>query len=98
MSDLQNKSKVAVKPEIELSEEKKHFLIKQYESCPASSGKTHYMRYLRGERLTHRQVGLAMCFECCGGYKDGRFDCHIPSCSQYPYRPYKGKSLPCHEK
>jgi hypothetical protein len=76
---------------IPLTEGKTMRLIEQYKSCPASSGKTHYLRYLKGERLTHRQAILAKCAECNGGYKDGRHDCKIPACALYLYMPYKNQ-------
>ena len=56
-----------------------------------SQGRTQYVRYLRGERLTQRQAILAKCFECGGYYADGRKDCEMPDCALYPYMPYKGK-------
>ena len=89
MTDLQNKSCVAGKPKIELSEEKKNRLIKEYESNPTSSGRTQYLRYLHGQKLTYREAVLAKCAECNCGYIDGRYDCEIPGCSLYPFMPYK---------
>lgn len=91
MSDLQNKSKVAGRPKFELSEVEKNRLIKQCANWPTSSGKTQYLRYLNGEKLTYMEAGLARCAECCGGYIDGRYDCGIPTCPLYGHMPYLGK-------
>jgi len=48
-------------------------------------------KYLSGERLTRHQALLANCFECCGGYIDGKYDCGIQSCACHPFMPYRGK-------
>ena len=41
-----------------------------------------------GKRLTMKQMILAKCFECMGGYLDGKQDCEIPKCPLYPLMPY----------
>lgn len=46
-----------------------------------------------GKRLTQRQAIYAKCFDCMGGYTDGKMDCLIPSCSLYQWMPYKGKKI-----
>lgn len=89
MSDPQSKSKVAVRSKFELSEVEKNRLVKQYEGCPTSSGRTQYLRYLHGERLTYMETVLAKCAECNCGYMDGRYDCGIPSCPLYRFMPYR---------
>jgi hypothetical protein len=33
----------------------------------------------------------AKCYECCGQYADGRFDCHIDDCPLHPFMPYLGR-------
>jgi hypothetical protein len=43
------------------------------------------------KRLTNRQRILAKCYECQGGYADGKGDCGIARCPLYPLMPYKGK-------
>ena len=53
-----------------------------------SSGKTNYMRYLNGERLSCKEAILAKCAECCAGYHDGRMDCGMNDCPLYPFMPY----------
>jgi len=91
MTDLQNKFDVATKPKFELSDAERQRLIKEYESYPVSSGRTQYLRYLRGEKLTYMEGVLARCAECNCGYVDGRYDCGVPKCPLYQFMPYKGK-------
>ena len=74
-------------------------LKKRAASWTNSRGKSTYLRYLDGERLTQREAILAKCAECCGGYQDGRLDCRMPACPLYPFMPYRedraeGPSLP----
>jgi hypothetical protein len=54
-----------------------------------AKGQTSLLKYLNGERLTQRQAILAKCYECMGGYGDGRQGCGIEDCPLYPYAPYK---------
>ena len=61
------------------------------ESAPASRGKTLYLKYLDGVRLTGRQAALAKCCDCMCYHIDGREDCRMPTCPLYPFMPYKGK-------
>lgn len=51
-------------------------------------GQKSLERYLRGERLTMKQMILAKCYDCMGKYIDGRDDCGIADCSLYPLMPY----------
>ena len=76
-----------------LTDTRTHQLLREWQSCPKSSGKTQYLRYLQGEKLTHMQGILAKCAECNCGYVDGRHDCEIPICPLYPFMPYIGKSI-----
>lgn len=91
MKDLRHMSDVAASSKLVLTETEKARLIKEYESNPVSSGRTQYLRYLHGEKLTHMQGIQAKCAECCGGYADGRYDCGIPACPLYQFMAYKGK-------
>lgn len=93
MKAPQNKS-AAEKPEIGLPDEEKQRLIRQCQKDSASSGRTQYQRFLNGERLTYREAVLAKCYECAGGYSDGRYDCELPACPIYQFMPYKGKLSP----
>jgi len=57
-------------------------------------GERELKKHNLGEKLTVRQMIFAKCFECMGGYADGRNDCGVPECPLYPLMPYgtlKGK-------
>jgi hypothetical protein len=54
-------------------------------------GKADLVRYRKGEKLTQREAILAKCYECMGGYADGRRDCRIKDCPLYPFMPYVGQ-------
>jgi hypothetical protein len=56
----------------------------------SAKGKTFLEQYARGKKLTQRQAILAKCYECMGGYVDGKRDCKINGCPLYPLMPYKG--------
>ncbi len=90
MKSKQNTLNASERPETGLSEEETMRLIREYESNPASAGRTQYLRYLRGEKLTYKQAVVAKCAECCNGYVDGRYDCEVPSCPLYNSMPYRG--------
>jgi len=94
MLDTQNKSSVARRPRIELTEKEKSLRVRQSEKDPVSAGRTQYMRFLNGEKLTYREQILAKCYDCDGGHNDGRYDCEVVSCSLHPSMPYKGKYSP----
>lgn len=51
-------------------------------------GSTEYKKHLAGEKLTRNQSIRAKCYECEGGYLDGKQVCNIPECPLYPYNPY----------
>lgn len=91
MSALQNKSGAAGRSKFALTETQKQRLTREYESNPVSSGRTQYLRYLKGEKLTYMEAVHAKCAECCGGYVDGRHDCGISACPLYQFMPYKGQ-------
>ena len=91
MKDLNKKYNIAVRSKIELPEEERQRLIKQWKNCPTSSGRTQYLRHLNGVELTYREMCLAMCAECSTGYIDGRQECKVPKCPLYPVMPYRGK-------
>lgn len=52
-------------------------------------GGKEFKKYLEGGRLTQRQMILAKCYECIGGYADGKMDCEIKDCPLYPLMPYR---------
>lgn len=55
----------------------------------ASGGKSQMLRHIAGEDLTKGEAIEAKCFDCMGGYADGRIDCQMPHCALYPWMPYK---------
>ena len=56
-----------------------------------SPGKKYLLKYSEGQILTMKQAIVAHCFLCCGYYADGKNDCLIPSCSLYPFMPYRAE-------
>ena len=46
-------------------------------------------KYLSGGKLTPKQMILATCYECTGGYADGKADCELKICPLYPLMPYR---------
>ena len=98
MSDPQNKSSAARKPKIELPEAERSLLTRQSKKGPTSAGRTQYLRFLQGEKLTYREALLAKCYDCDGGHSDGRYDCEVLSCPLRMYMPYKGKLSPYSRK
>ena len=55
-------------------------------------GRTSLIRYRNGEKLTLKKACNANCYDCMGGYTDGRYSCMIEGCPLYPYMPYKDVS------
>lgn len=60
----------------------------QMKGARAKGGK-ELKKYLMGEKLTQRQMILAMCYECSNGYLDGKVDCRLKNCPLYPTMPYR---------
>lgn len=54
-----------------------------------AKGRSELLRHLNGEPLTFKQAALANCYECMGGYTDGKYSCKIADCPLYPFMPYK---------
>jgi hypothetical protein len=52
-------------------------------------GKQELIRHLKGDRLTMKQAILANCYDCMGGYGDGKTDCRIPGCPLYRFMSYR---------
>lgn len=58
-------------------------------SIKLARGKNELKKHaLDGERLTQRQAIYAKCYDCMGGYSDGKYSCGIPTCPLYPFMPY----------
>lgn len=52
-------------------------------------GKRELLEHLKGKRLTASQAIAAHCYECCGFFDQGRFDCKTATCSLYPFNPHR---------
>lgn len=67
----------------------KEELIKQIEETgKALQGRSEYLKYLRGEKLTQREAIKAFCYDCMGYYDDGAQDCMSDICPLRPFMPY----------
>ena len=53
-----------------------------------AQGKSEYIEYLEGKRLSYKQRCLAQCYYCMGFYKDGKKNCGCKSCPLYTIMPY----------
>ena len=66
--------------------------VKAFQENPAvkkAKGRSELIKHLEGKRLTMQQAVFAKCYDCMGGYTDGKYSCGIPSCSLYPLMPYR---------
>lgn len=54
-----------------------------------AKGKNELAKHLKGEKLTFKQAVLARCYDCTGGYTDGKYSCGIPHCPLHPFMPYR---------
>ena len=55
-------------------------------------GRTEFEKYSKKyEPLSRTNAILAKCYECNGGYVDGKFDCEVIACPLYPFMPYKSR-------
>ena len=52
-------------------------------------GRKELVRHLNGIRLTPKQAASAKCYDCMGGYRDGKVDCGIPTCPLHSIMPYR---------
>tara|TARA_B100000315_G_C14235404_1_gene432904 strand:- start:152 stop:364 length:213 start_codon:yes stop_codon:yes gene_type:complete len=56
----------------------------------SAKGRAELKKHINGKRLRASEALRAKCYDCMGGYKDGKHDCEVPGCSLYPQMPYKG--------
>jgi len=54
-------------------------------------GRKEFQKHQAGGRLTPRQMLKAKCFDCMGGFIDGKMDCGIKTCPLYPLMAYREK-------
>ncbi len=52
-------------------------------------GGKEYKKFMQGKKLTRKEAMLAHCYECMGGYDEGKQDCLGKFCLLYRYYPYK---------
>jgi hypothetical protein len=55
----------------------------------SAQGRTELLKHVAGKRLTRNQAIKAKCYDCMGGYTDGKQDCRIHVCPLYPFMPYR---------
>ena len=67
--------------------------IKEVESAPLAKGKTEYLKWLHGERLSRKEAMDANCYICMGYYIDGRIECNIQLCPMRDYMVYNPKKI-----
>lgn len=58
-----------------------------------AKGRGELIAHLEGRKLTRGQAIKAKCYECAGGFTDGKGDCNIPACPLYGFMAYR-KSTP----
>lgn len=51
-------------------------------------GKSEYIKFLSGQRVSAGQAIKAKCYDCTGFYADGVEDCGSLACALYPFHPY----------
>ena len=55
----------------------------------ARVGRSEYLHYLSGKRITRGDAIKAKCYDCMGYYVNGAADCEITDCPLYPWMPYR---------
>lgn len=59
------------------------------ESGKQAKGRKELIAHMQGTALRLYQAVLAKCYDCKGGYVDGKCRCKIPACPLHPWMPYK---------
>ena len=54
-----------------------------------AQGQKQLHKHLTGGRLSYKEAVLAKCYECTGGYADGKMDCKVPECPLYGFMPFR---------
>lgn len=67
--------------------------IQDAKKATMARGKRELIAHLEGKRLSYRAMALAKCYECNGGYPDGKADCGIKACPLYPKMPFNRHAL-----
>ncbi|MDO9540408.1 MAG: hypothetical protein Q7J09_10470 [Methanocalculus sp.] len=74
---------------MQLTDDSGRCLPKELESAPRRKGRAEFIKFLRGEYSTQRELIIAKCFDCTGFYEDGAVDCGIVTCPLYKFMPYR---------
>ena len=53
----------------------------------ALKGRSQFLKFQRGERLTRGQSMKAKCYEC-NGLDESKTDCEVDTCPMFPFRLY----------
>lgn len=61
--------------------------LEQLKKGGKASGMGELRKYYSGVQLTAMQSIKAHCYECCGYYDQGVFDCSTFTCPLYPFNP-----------
>lgn len=61
--------------------------LEQLKTGGKASGMGELKKYYQGVQLTPSQSIKAACYECCGYYGSGVFDCMTRTCPLYPFNP-----------
>ena len=64
-------------------------ILESAKSGPKRRGKTEYIRYLEGGKITRSQAVRAKCFDCNGMGESN--ECSIETCALLPFSPYREK-------
>jgi len=56
----------------------------------ARVGRSEYLHYLSGKRITRGDAIKAKCYDCMGYYVNGAEDCGVEDCPLYQWMPYRG--------
>lgn len=81
--------KIKVKKSILLDEKRKLEVLGYLARQRESKGKKCLVRYINGELISRSEAILAKCADCMAYYTDGMMDCQVPTCSLYPWMPYR---------
>ena len=69
--------------------ESKKAILEELKGAPREVGRSEYMAILRGRTASKLESIYAHCYDCCGFYENGTFDCENELCALYPYMPYR---------
>lgn len=60
----------------------------------SARGRKELENHLAGKRLTAKQAAYAKCYDCMGGFVDGKVDCGIIGCPLHPIMAYNKAKQP----